>query len=301
MMMQSMNVARRIGRARMVVVAVIGLLGLTLGGCSSSNTALLEANRALQEQNTKLVQDKEALTTLNQQLQDSLAARDKAIAELQSLLNDMKAGRADLASRIDELTRKSSGLSFGNIALDAQTDQALKELAAQHSDLLEYDAARGMIRFKSDVTFDSGKDTLSANAKSTIRQFAQILNTTAAAYDVRILGHTDSQPIRRTAAQHPTNWHLSCHRAISVLRELTNNGFASERGEAAGRGEFDPMVPNTASGNTPQNRRVEVFMTKPFRSMGTGRTTTTTSTTAPATTPSATTKPAAKTDDDFQK
>ncbi len=299
MMMQTLNGARRFGRARMAVFAMlglIGLMGLTLGGCASSNTALLEANRALQEQNTKLVQDNESLHTLNQQLQDALAAREKAMAEMQALLNDTKSGRAEMASRIDDLMRRTENTKFGNIALDGPTDQALRELAAQHSDILEYDAERGLIRFKSDVTFDSGKDTLSNNARSTIRQFAQIMNSTAAAYDVRIVGHTDSQPIGRSASQHPTNWHLSCHRAISVLREMTSNSFASERGEASGRGQYDPLVPNAANGNTARNRRVEVYLTKPFRSMGSGRTETM-APTAPATS-----KPASKTTgDDFQK
>jgi chemotaxis protein MotB len=297
MMMRTLNVARRFGRARIAALAVLGLIGLTLGGCASSNTALLEANRALREQNTKLVQDNESLHTLNQQLQDALAARDRAMAEMQALLNDTKSGRAEMASRIDDLMRRTAGTNFGNIALDGPTDQALRELAAQHSDILEYDAARGLIRFKSDVTFGSGSDVLSSNAKSTIRQFAQIMNSTAAAYDVRIVGHTDSQPIRRTAAQHPTNWHLSCHRAISVLREMTNNSFASERGEASGRGEFDPLVPNASNGNTARNRRVEVYLTKPFRSMGSARAETTTTTTPAATTPA----PAKSSGDDFIK
>ena len=300
MMMQTLNGARRFGRARMAVFAMLGLLGLmglTLGGCASSNTALLEANRALQEQNTKLVQDNEALHTLNQQLQAALAAREKAMAEMQALLNDTKSGRAEMASRIDDLMRKTNGMNFGNIALDGPTDQALRELASQHSDILEYDAARGLIRFKSDVTFSSGSDVLSSNAKSTIRQFAQIMNSTAAAYDVRIVGHTDSQPIGRSAGQHPTNWHLSCHRAISVLREMTSNSFASERGEASGRGQYDPLVPNAANGNTARNRRVEVYLTKPFRSMGSGRS----ETSAPMTSTPAKAAPAKSGGDDFQK
>jgi chemotaxis protein MotB len=263
------DVARTIGRAKVFVLAgTIGLLGLTLGGCSGSNNALLEANRALQEQNSKLVQDNNSLHTLNQQLQDGLAARERAMSELQALVNDLRAGRGDLEAKMREWESKMAGLKFGNIALDNETDKALAALAAQHPDLLEYDAARGMIRFKSDVTFDSGKDTLSSSAKSTIAQFAQILNTTAQIYDVKIVGHTDSQPINAAKKDHPTNWHLSCHRSISVLREMVNNSFAAERGEAAGRGEFDPMVPNTARGNTPQNRRVEVFLTKPYRSIG---------------------------------
>ena len=270
MMMHMMTYARRIGRGRMLAIAVLGLLGLTLGGCSGSNTALLEANRALQEQNTKLVQDNESLHTLNQQLQDGMSARDRAVSELQALVADLRAGKGDMAAKYDELNKRFDGMKFGNIALDAATDTALSELASQHSDMMEYDAARGLVRFKSDVTFDSGKDTLSSSAKSTIRQFAQILNTTAMQYDVRILGHTDSQPIRNAAKEHPTNWHLSCHRAISVLKEMVNSSFAAERGEAAGRGEFDPMVPNKAGGNTAQNRRVEIFLVKPFRSIGMG-------------------------------
>jgi chemotaxis protein MotB len=291
------DVARTIGRTRMFVLAgTIGLLGLTLGGCSGSNTALLEANRAQQEQITKLVQDNQSLHTLNQQLQDGLTARENAMAKLQALVNDLRAGRGDMEAKMREWETTMAGLKFGNIALDSETDKALAALAAQHPDLLEYDAARGMIRFKSDVTFDSGKDTLSSSAKSTIQQFAQILNTTAQIYDVKILGHTDSQPIVNAKKDHPTNWHLSCHRSISVLRELVNNSFAAERGEAAGRGEFDPMVPNTGRGNTPQNRRVEVFLTKPYRSIG-AMTSGSFTTTTPAATTTPTKTPAAKADD----
>lgn len=272
MMMHTMDGARRIGRAKMAVMAALGLLGVTLGGCGNSNTALLEANRALQEQNTKLVQDVESLSTLNQQLQNGMTSKDRAMTELQALVADLRAGRGDLESKLREWDTKMAGMKFGNIALDSATNDALMDLASQHADMMEYDPARGLIRFKSDVTFDSGKDTLSAGAKSTIREFARILNSTAMQYDVRILGHTDSQPMRFNKAQHPTNWHLSCHRAISVLNEMVINGFAAERGEAAGRGEFDPMVPNRAGGNTPQNRRVEIFLVKPFRSIGTGMT-----------------------------
>jgi chemotaxis protein MotB len=248
---------------------LVGLLGLTLGGCSGSNNALLEANRALQDRNTALTQENESLHNANQQLQAALAARDKAIAELQALVNDLRNGREDIERRLNSISdRIPSG--FGNIALDQATDQALRDLAAQHPDLLEYDAERGLIRFKADVTFDSGSDRVKDAARPTLRQFAQILNGPAAQYDVRIVGHTDAQPIRRVAAQHPTNMHLSCHRAISVRAVLGEGGVSQERMEAAGRGEFDPLVPNGRDGKQERNRRVEVYLTKPSRS-GNGR------------------------------
>jgi hypothetical protein len=54
--------------------------------------------------------------------------------------------------------------------------------------------------------------------------------------------------------------HLSAHRAISVRRVLSDRGVAPERVQAAGWGEHRPSVPNTASGNTPANRRVEIYL-----------------------------------------
>lgn len=258
------------GRRPLAALAagVIGMMGLTLGGCSGSNNALLEANRALTDRNTALTQQNESLQRLNQELQEALAARDRAIAELQALVNDLRAGRGGLESQLSSLEARLGNMKFGNMALDADTDAALRALAEAHPDLLEYDPARGLIRFKSDVTFDSGSDKVKESARATLRQFAQILNTTAAAYDIRIVGHTDAQPIRRVAAQHPTNMHLSCHRAISVRASLAGDGVAGERMEAAGRGEFDPLEANGSDGKSARNRRVEVYLTKPFRSRG---------------------------------
>jgi hypothetical protein len=83
-------------------------------------------------------------------------------------------------------------------------------------------------------------------------------------YEVNIVGHTDSQRISdATARRHPTNMHLSCHRAISVRSVLASMGVPAGRMEAAGWGEFRPMVANTSSGNTPQNRRVEIYLSLP--------------------------------------
>lgn len=258
---------RRLG---MLCAGVLAIAGSLLGGCGGSNNALLEANRALTDRNTALTQQNDSLNRLNQELQAALAARDRAIAELQSLVADLRSGRSGLEGKLSDLEARLGGMKFGNMALDAETDAALRDLAAQYPDMLEFDSVRGLLRFRADVTFDSGSDKVKDAARPTLRQFAQILNAAAARYDVRIVGHTDSQPIRSAAQRgHPTNMHLSCHRAISVRNELTSNAVAAERVEAAGRGEFDPLVPNTSSGNTPRNRRVEVYLTRPSRAAGT--------------------------------
>ena len=79
--------------------------------------------------------------------------------------------------------------------------------------------------------------------------------------EVRVVGHTDNVPIRRssTAAQHPTNIHLSAHRSISVRDALVGDGIDANRFMVAGYGEFRPIAANGARGSE-MNRRVELFL-----------------------------------------
>lgn len=255
-------------RARVLVaLAGCGLGVMTLSGCASSNSALLEANRALQDRNTQLTNENAALSRLNQELQAALAARDKAISEMQAALSAAQSGQGDLASRLAALDNQFKNLQFGNmIALDPQTDEALRALAAQYPDLLEYDAARGLLRFKADLTFDSGSDQVRSQARSALNLLAGILNQAAAQYDVRVVGHTDAQRLSAaTASRHTTNIRLSADRAISVRNVLKDASVRPERLEIAGRGEFDPIVPNGSNGAEQRNRRVEIFLVKPSR------------------------------------
>lgn len=278
----------RLGRMmRMAAAAaMVSITALGLTGCNAGGNNLLEANRALQERVTALQAENEALNNTNQQLQAALAARDKALADLQSQMSMLANSGSGMDAKYRELLDRFNSLRFGS--LDPETDAALRELAAQHPDLIEYVPELGMLRFKSDVTFASGSDEVNASARPTLQQLASILNNAAAGYDVKILGHTDSQPVRRSVNRHPTNMHLSAHRAISVRRELVNMGVAPQRFEVAGRGEFDPLVPNNANGNTPRNRRVEVYLMRAVsRNMNapTSEATETTSAPAPAPAP----------------
>jgi chemotaxis protein MotB len=156
-------------------------------------------------------------------------------------------------------------MRFGD--LDPATDSALQALAAQYPELFVYDSETGMLRFKSDLTFDSGSDVVKSEARSALGQLATILNGPAAQYDIRVVGHTDAQRVRQVAGRRfKDNLELSAFRSISVRNVLVGAGVAATRVEFAGRGEFDPIVPNTAgSGNTQENRRVEMFLVRPLR------------------------------------
>jgi chemotaxis protein MotB len=151
------------------------------------------------------------------------------------------------------------------VALPVELSDALSEWAAQSgSDLVTYDAERGVVRFKSDLLFQPGQDTLQPQAAEQLKALAQIFDSAAAAnFDILIVGHTDDIPIKKaeTKAKHPTNWYLSAHRAISVQSILGSSGVDENRIAVVGMGEFNPIAPNAAGqkGN-PLNRRVEIYI-----------------------------------------
>jgi chemotaxis protein MotB len=252
-----------------------GLLGVAalamtsvLGGCSGRTNELMETNRALQDRNVVLQQENESLQAANASLQASVENRDRMIAAMRADLEQFSGSNADLLARMNALDGTFRSMKFGQ--LDPATDAALRDLAAQYPDLIVYDSDRGMIRFTSDLTFGSGSADVTPQGKQSLQALARILQSPSAVnYDIRVVGHTDSQRISAgTAQRHPTNMHLSAHRAISVFNELLGMGVGAQRVEVAGRGEFMPAVPNTGNGNTPQNRRVEIYVVRPTRPAG---------------------------------
>jgi len=248
-------------------------LGLTmtslLGGCVGQGEydRLYEVNSSLTAQNKDLArqleeerQAKLLLMKGNMSGETTVSGLQRENAMLRSQYDKAMADLRDMETRL-------ASLEFGPV--NADTNAALEQLASQYPQFIKYDAARGMLRFASDLTFDSGSDQVKENVKEAIAALAQILNSSAASsYEVVIEGHTDSQRISsRTASRHPTNRHLSAHRSISVISELGKLGVSNDRMLAAGWGEFRPLVANSGSGNTPANRRVEIFLA---RGRGTG-------------------------------
>ena len=105
---------------------------------------------------------------------------------------------------------------------------------------------------------------MAASAIEAVKSLTAILNSEQGKkFDVIIAGHTDDIPIQKpeTRAKHPTNWHLSVHRAIAVLNVMESNNIESKRLSARGFGEYRPIAENLPGkkGN-PQNRRVEIYI-----------------------------------------
>jgi chemotaxis protein MotB len=168
-----------------------------------------------------------------------------------------------LQAELDELSGRQIGeIKVVEVKLPPELDQALKSFAAQYPDAVEYDANRGVVRWKSDLTFAKGSDAIRDDARASLAAFADIVNSGAAgAFEVVIVGHTDNLRIGpATGRKHPTNWHLSVHRSIAVKDVLASDGVGQERLGVMGYGEFRPAVPNPSSGGSEANRRVEIFL-----------------------------------------
>jgi chemotaxis protein MotB len=232
-------------------------------GCANTQIDNLEtANRTLTERNQTLNRDLEEARAESELLRTQRREADQTIARQNESINAMRAQLGDANDRFGDLNERLNSIPFAD--LDAQTDAALRDLARRFPNMVTYDPERGMLRFSSDLTFDSGSDAVKADANASLQALADVLKTTsAAAYEIHVVGHTDAQPISSgTAQRHPTNMHLACHRAISVRRFLINAGVPPQAVMAAGWGELRPVVPNTGTGNTPQNRRVEIYLTR---------------------------------------
>lgn len=199
----------------------------------------------LKQKETQLAEAGRLSSIEQQTLREDIAALEKALAEKNALIARMKEQLLGVAVLPPELS-------------------TLLEDFANREDMVTYDASRGIVKFKSDLLFEKGSAKVAPEAVTAVQALCKIMNSEQGqAFDIIVAGHTDDIPIRRaeTRAQHPTNWHLSAHRAISVLEVMGSNKIDSKRMSVRGFSEFRPVAPNEPGkrGN-PQNRRVEIYI-----------------------------------------
>jgi chemotaxis protein MotB len=235
--------------------------GLLVTGCTSDleiqnqtqRKRIAELNSEVQALKLKLDQARRGLDT----------ARGRGGVEMDALEQKITALEEDLRKKKSLIASMQQQLLYGGMALPVELSTLLEDFA-EKEEMVTYDADRGIVKFKSDLLFDRGSDVVSANASKAVQSLCNILNSEQGKqFDIIIAGHTDDMRIGRpeTRQKHPTNWHLSAHRGISVLNLMTKTKVAPERLSVRGFGEYRPIEPNKAGkkGN-PQNRRVEIYI-----------------------------------------
>ena len=198
---------------------------------------------------------------------NQLAAVMAGGSNQQALVANLTQQLGNLQSQYDALNRQyEEALSkMGTaVALPQPVTDALNEFARQNPDLVDFDSARGIVKFKSDITFSSGSAEVTPRAMDALNRFSQILNSPAAqGYELQVAGHTDNTRVLHDAtikAGHKDNWYLSSHRAIAVAEVLQKDGVGANRFGVMGYADQHPIADNGTNAGKAQNRRVEVLI-----------------------------------------
>ncbi len=221
----------------------VGLTALVsamlLVGCNAEEPQILGLQatvESLEQENERLKAD----------IQSAMAERDAArnrMGELENLLNDCR-------RRLSE--RPIEAPTVTNIPTQAPVQRGVGDNVWTESGNV------ALLTLQQDILFDAGRATLKPGAAATIQQVAGALSGQYAGRLVLVIGHTDSDPIRKTKNLWEDNLDLSCNRAMTVVRELYRAGVPARSLIAAGQGEHNPRRDGSTNDDKRMNRRVEV-------------------------------------------
>lgn len=251
----------------------IGLatVGICLAGCVSQEkyeAQKLERDR-LAEQLGKSQSETDQAKAESAAYKQQMGAIMNANGDKTSIYNNLTAQNAELQKQLDDLkSRYSDAMALtakaGATALPPALSNELSSLASQNPDVLDFDASRGIVKFKSDVTFTPGSAVVLPKAKDVLTRFSRILASASAnSFELLVAGHTDNIPVHNpeTIRQgNKDNWYLSAHRAIAVGHELIADGVSAKRLGVVGYADERPIASNSTPSGQAQNRRVEVLI-----------------------------------------
>jgi type VI secretion system protein ImpK len=132
--------------------------------------------------------------------------------------------------------------------LEPEIDQRLVEVVDEDS--------YSRVTLLGESLFDSGSPDIKAGFLPTLRRVARALDEVSG--DVVVRGYTDD--LRINTRRFQSNIDLSQARADAVKRLIEQDMTRRGRVRAEGRGEADPLVPNTSDANRARNRRVEITL-----------------------------------------
>ena len=235
-----------------------------LNGCGPELHDLKIQNETQRKRIAELESEAQTSKLKLEQLRRELDTADsRSGIEAEALQQKIAALEEDLGQKKTLIASMQQRLLQGGLALPVELTTMLEDFA-EGEEMATYDPIRGIVKFKSDLLFERGSDNVAPAAVKAVTSLCKILNSEQGKkFDIIIAGHTDDLRISRPATRekHPTNWHLSAHRGISVLNVMTRNNVAPERMSIRGFGEYRPISPNQPDkkGN-PQNRRVEIYV-----------------------------------------
>ena len=257
-----------------VIVFSLAVVSLIMTSCVSKKelVACQEENKALQ---ANYMQAKEQLAASNARatsLEEQMKQQARSTAALQRSLDKSLTNASQnnisiekLVDQINEsnqyirhLVEVKSKSDSLNMVL---TNNLTRSLSKEELKEVDVQVLKGVvyISLADNMLYESGTYTINKRASQTLSKIAKIIKDYKD-YDVLIEGNTDNVPISRENIRN--NWDLSCLRASSVVQALQNDyGVDPKRLTAGGRGEYNPLQPNTTDVGKMRNRRTQIIIT----------------------------------------
>ena len=208
-------------------------------------------NRLVQVQND--LQSSEAdLASMSRKYEDLL--RQRQAAESQARF----AGRSGEPTQV----RPGGGVSPEAEAMRRDLQRQLASYGVRDLNVeIRRDAAGERVAIVLPDAFKAGKATLAYNpdAVKAVVGVGKMIREHYPQSRVRVEGHTDSDPIRKSGWG--TNERLSEARAQAVERLLTNAGIPAGNVTTEGLGARRPLALGSSKAAKSRNRRVEIFIT----------------------------------------
>jgi chemotaxis protein MotB len=190
---------------------------------------------------------------LNLKVQDLEAANGQLNSQIQSAEADYN---AKLLAKDDQVRAMEYQLAERNVEIEGLKKQLNQQPTPSKSAEGWMAGTFGdSVTLASDLLFQSGKAKLSDQGKKRLDQIVKDLKSSYNGMPVRVYGHTDSDPIRKSPWA--DNLELSANRAMAVTRYLVTKGVNAKLVESIALGEHHP----TGSEKS-RNRRVEIVVVK---------------------------------------
>ena len=243
-------------------------------GCASKKDleACQQENKSLQASYTDTKEKLAAATTRAASLEEQLKQQEKAYKALQRSLDksltNASQNNVSIEKLVDQINESNKYIrhlvevkSKSDSLNMVLTNNLTRSLSKEELKEVDVQVLKGVvyISLADNMLYKSGSYEINDRAAATLSKIAKII-TDYKDYDVLIEGNTDNVPISRENIRN--NWDLSCLRASSVVQALQNNyGVDPKRLTAGGRGEYNPLQPNTTELGKQRNRRTQIIIT----------------------------------------
>jgi chemotaxis protein MotB len=222
-----------------------------LAAKNSRISSLEEQQRGMQQ---ALVATESKYQKMQESLDKSLTNASQNNISIEKLVDQINESNQYIRHLVEVKTKSDSlNMVLTNNLTRSLSKEELKEVDVQVLKGVVY------ISLADNMLYKSGSYEINDRAAETLSKIAKII-TDYKDYDVLIEGNTDNVPISRENIRN--NWDLSCLRASSVVQALqTKYGVDPKRLTAGGRGEYNPLQPNTTDLGKQRNRRTQIIIT----------------------------------------